>query len=211
MAVPVSRRTESKVKFFDNFYKMYDCLMYFVMKDFGIKRIVRNQQALLYTDSAKMEKEDYAQFTNLCSKYNINYEEEYPLWVLEQYRILLFNILNKCMQDITTANSIYPYTEYEYNLRRQYCSFVIADCEYILQIFQRVIHILPINPEKYSNVVLLIEEEISLLRKWKKSTNKLYKSVLIQKEKESNKENNIIPIKEIKEKSINNKPETVSV
>jgi hypothetical protein len=37
MAVPVSRRTESKVKFFDNFYKMYDCLMYFVMKDFGIK------------------------------------------------------------------------------------------------------------------------------------------------------------------------------
>ncbi len=93
------------------------------MKDFGIKRIVRNQQALLYTDGAKMEKEDYAQFTNLCSKYNINYEEEYPLWVLEQYRILLFNILNKCMQDITTANSIYPYTEYEYNLRRQYCSF----------------------------------------------------------------------------------------
>ena len=92
--------------------------MYFIMKDFGIKRVVRDN--IVFTDGAKMLPEDKKEFDKICETYNIKYESNYPLWVLEEYRKELFSVLHTLLQNITTANSIYPNSEYEYNLRRQY-------------------------------------------------------------------------------------------
>ena len=140
------------------------------------------------------------EFDKICEIYNIKYESNYPLWVLEEYRKELFSVLHALLQNITTANSIYPNSEYEYNLRRQYMSLSISNCEYLLQCFQRIISILPVNQEKYVSVVEMIMREIDLLRAWKKSSNKLKKNIIIQEELnrqkviESAYKNNIIPI-----------------
>ena len=85
-------------------------------------------------------------------------------------------------------------------------SLSISNCEYLLQCFQRIINILPINQEKYVSVVEMIMREIDLLRAWKKSSNKLKKNIIIQEELNKQKaiksayKNNII--------SINRKAET---
>ncbi len=176
MSVPAGKRTLSKMEYMENYYKIYDILMYFIMKDFGIKNVVRDETA--YIRNSKMLPDDLSQFKEICNRYDIRYESEYPLWVLDQFRIELFNTLNKLLLEITTANSIYPNTEYEFNLRKEHISYAISLCEYLLQCFQRIIHILPVNEEKYMSVVELILKEIDLLRGWKKSTNKMRKIIL---------------------------------
>lgn len=130
MSVPVNKRTVSKLEFMEQYYKIYDVIMYFIMKDFGIKRVVRDN--IVFTDGAKMLSEDKKEFDKICETYNIKYESNYPLCILEEYRKELFSVLHTLLQNITTANSIYPNSEYEYNLRRQYMSLSISNCEYLL-------------------------------------------------------------------------------
>ena len=199
MSVPVNKRAVSKLEFMEQYYKIYDCVMYFIMKDFGIKRVVRDN--VVFSDGAKMLPGDKKEFDRICGTYNINYESNYPLWVLEEYRKELFSALHSLLQNITTANSIYPNSEYEYNLRRQYMSLSISNCEYLLQCFQRVISILPVNQEKYVSVVEMIMREIDLLRAWKKSSNKFKKNIIMQEElnrqkiiESMNNKNNVIDI-----------------
>ena len=80
-------------------------------------------------------------------------------------------------------------------------SLSISNCEYLLQCFQRVINILPVNQEKYVSVVEMIMREIDLLRAWKKSSNKFKKNIIMQEElnrqkiiESMNNKNNVIDI-----------------
>lgn len=183
MSVPKSKRKESKFKVFEVFSKMYSSIVFFVAKDFGIKRIVRDS-FVVFTDGAKMVDEDLYVFKDICQRYNICYEEEYPLWILDKFRNNLFDHLDNCRFYIIAGNSIYPNTEYEYNLRREYCHKAIIECQYVLNTFQQILFILPVNIEKYNNMVSMIDEELTLLREWKKSTNKTYKKALEAKKKQ---------------------------
>ena len=74
----------------EQYYKIYDCVMYFIMKDFGIKRVVRDN--VVFSDGAKMLPGDKKEFDRICGTYNINYESNYPLWVLEEYRKNYFQL-----------------------------------------------------------------------------------------------------------------------
>lgn len=182
MSVPKSKRKESKFKVFEVFSKMYNCIVFFIAKDFGIKRIVRDS-FVVFTDGAKMVDEDLYIFKDICQRYNICYEEEYPLWLLDKFRNNLFDHLDNCRFYIIAGNSIYPNTEYEYNLRREYCHKAIIECQYVLNTFQQILNILPVNIEKYDSMVRMIDEELTLLREWKKSTNKTYRKALEAKNK----------------------------
>lgn len=179
MSVPVNKRTQSKMEFMDQYYKIYDTLMYFLLKDFGIKQVVRNETAYIGRNGITMSDEDKRSFIDTCEKYGITYESEYPIWILNKYRDEIYDSLHRLLLEITSANSIYPSTEYEFNIRRLHATNAITECEYLLQCLQRVIHILPVNPEKYKAVVEAIQKEIMLLRGWKKASNKMRKNVLL--------------------------------
>ena len=84
MAVPKSRRTLSKVEFFYRAYKLNDAITQLLIKDFGIKRISKDLKAFTY--GAKMNQQDREGFMAYCTKYGINVETEYPLWIIEYYR-----------------------------------------------------------------------------------------------------------------------------
>ena len=81
------------------------------------------------------------------------------------------------MKNICSANTIHITNKEEYYLRRNYQTQAICDCENLLQEMQYVIYVTHPNVEKYMPYVDIIEKEIALLKGWRKSDNKIMKSL----------------------------------
>lgn len=175
MAVPKDRRTLSKVEFFYRAYRLNDAITQLLIKDFGIKRISKDLKAFTY--GAKMTPADREGFMAYCTKYGINVETEYPLWIIEYYRGWILKILQDMINNITQANTIYPKSESEYYLRRQYQWRAIGNCYQLKQAMQAAVRNLPVKTEKYMPYIGAIEEEIALLKDWKKRDNKILQMI----------------------------------
>ena len=128
-----------------------------------------------------MTKEDKEEFNALCDKYKIDVVAEYPLWKVELYRIKLDNIGEDLIRYVTLADSIFPQTMSEFDMRRNLQWKAIGTCYYYLQTFQTIMRRLPVDVEKYMTYVDDIRKEIGLLRKWKKSDNR-FKEIIINKQ-----------------------------
>ena len=131
MSVPVHKRSESNKVYYDNFQKIFNTIFYFTTKDFGIKTVNRDLRTFCF--NAKMSEEDRHNFTDLCDKYKIDVESEYPMWVIEKFRDQIIDTLFDTLHKMTEADNIYPATEYEYNLKRSYQHDCIGNMNYILQ------------------------------------------------------------------------------
>lgn len=184
MSVPVHKRSESNKVYYDNFQKIFNTIFYFTTKDFGIKTVNRDLRTFCF--NAKMSEEDRHNFTDLCDKYKIDVESEYPMWVIEKFRDQIIDTLFDTLHKMTEADNIYPATEYEYNLKRSYQHDCIGNMNYILQLFQKLTILYKVNAEKYTKIVEAIDKNIEQLRKWKKFTNSQYKNALANKAKEIN-------------------------
>lgn len=171
MSVPKSKRSLSKVEFFYRAYRLNDAITRLLIKDFGVKRTSKDLKAFTY--GAKMTEADRETFMELCNKYGVNVEAEYPLWLIEYYRDWVLRLLRELIDSITQANTIYPKNESEYYLRRQYQWRAIGACYQLKQAMQAAVRILPIKVEKYMPFIGLIEEELTLLKNWKKTDNKI--------------------------------------
>lgn len=175
MSVPAGKRSKSGAEFFVYANELYDALTILLIRDFGIKTISKDLKA--FTHSAKMTKEDKEIFGDLCGKYHINLEVSYPLWLIDYYREKMLEILGKFIDNIVQANTIYPNSYYEFDLRRGYQQQAIGNCYQLLHTLQAVIRIFPVKAEKLMPFVDMILHEIDLLKSWKKSGNKIKKAI----------------------------------
>ena len=91
----------------------------------------------------------------------------------ENILLILRNLIN----NITSANTIYAVNESEVEDRRRYQTEAIANCEQLLQEMQYVISVLPCDINKFMPYVGLIEEEIKLLKGWRKSNSKILRLI----------------------------------
>ena len=175
MSVPKYKRSKSSVDFFYNLYQLNDKLTLLLIKDFGIKRVTRDIKTISYT--AKMEQKDRETFIDLCNRYGIDIEAEYPLWLIEYYRERLLDIMARLIDHVTQANSIYATTITEFEFRRKYQWLAIGECYQLLQLFQTVIRNLPVDVEKFMPFVKMISDELEALKAWKKSDNRILKAI----------------------------------
>lgn len=175
MTVPKSQRGQSRMEFFYRALKLNDAITQVLLRDFGIKRTLRELKTFTYC--AKMEPKDQEAFIDLCGKYGIDTEARYPLWLVEYYRDWILALLREMINNITQANTIYPTSENEFYFRRQYQWKAIGCCYQLLQAMQTAIRNLPVDVEKYMRFVGMIEEELELLKGWKKSDNKILKAI----------------------------------
>lgn len=179
MAVPKGKQKKSPKEYFDFLYTLTDEIDAFATRDFGFKTMPRDLKT--FTFRAKMTKDDKEEFMALCDKYKIDVVAEYPLWKVELYRIKLDNIGEDLIRYVTLADSIFPQTMSEFDMRRNLQWKAIGTCYYYLQTFQTIMRRLPVDVEKYMTYVDDIRKEIGLLRKWKKSDNR-FKEIIINKQ-----------------------------
>lgn len=176
MSVPVGKRGKSNLDFFYDAYHLTDDITRFLIKDFGVKNISRDLRC--FTFKAKMSEEDRENFSALCQRYSIDVEADYPAWLIDYYRTWILDICRHLIDEITTANTIYPNVqstsfEHFYKLKQEHQYKAIAACYQLKQAMQTAGRILPVNFEKFMPFIDKIDAEVNSLKAWRKSGNKL--------------------------------------
>lgn len=90
--------------------------------------------------------------------------------------VFTFPIIEKVIaliDNITAANTIYPQSMHEYEMRRDYQNKAIITVEQIIQLLQFMLSTLPVSADKFKPVTELLMKEGALLRGWRKADNKL--------------------------------------
>ena len=125
-----------------------------------------------------MNEEDRKAFLALADKYKIHcMTDEYPDWLVADMRKRVLEETRFLIRNIIQANSIFPTSVPEFVTRRSYQTRAIGCCEQLIQEFQYVLTVIDVNVNKYLPYVDMLEKEIALLRAWRKSDNRLLKSV----------------------------------
>lgn len=95
-------------------------------------------------------------------------------YVPKKYRFIftipMINLFHELFKNITTANTIYAINEHELQLRRDYQTLAISNCEQILQLLQYMLDTLTtMDVNKLTPVIANIDRECALLKAWRKA------------------------------------------
>lgn len=177
MTVLKSKRSVSKMEFFQNAITLRKYVTFKVLRDFGIKRKVWNKTFLI--ESGNLSDQDRATLNELLERCDhVGAIEEYPQWYISTERANVLQILHDLIRHITYANTIYINSEAEATERRNYQNCAIADCEYLLQEFGYIMDVIPeICANKLIPLVEMTNHEIALLKAWRKSDNKRLQAI----------------------------------
>ncbi len=178
MSVPLSRRNLSDMEFYNTARYIRKKITFYILRDFGIKDKIRTLE--LFPKAKNVSEEDRAIIQELSEKYNMYNPliEEYPRWYLDDVRGNLLKLLRSLIENIKRANKIWPTTVAEYEQRRAYQNDAIGDAECLLEEFRFALEVLPIDLDKYEEVLSKIDYEITLLEGWRKSDKRLLKAIL---------------------------------
>lgn len=177
MSVLKRKRNISKMEFYHNAIKLRLMITEFLLKDLGIKSRRRNLE--FAKDVYDIEDEDVEEIENILSAYDLknSFIDNFPSWLIDKERDYFMDLLRSLMKNICSANTIHITNKEEYYMRRNYQTQAICDCENLLQEMQYIIYVTHPNVEKYMPYVDIIEKEIALLKGWRKSDNKIMKSL----------------------------------
>lgn len=173
MSVPKSERGQSGLEFYHTALNLRREIIALLLRDFGLKKKVRTTEIL--TQMYSIDPEDEKTLQAILTKYQMDDSviDEYPTWLVDEFRNTILLILRDLRLNIRMANSIYVTTKAEYEERRNHWNRAIGNCQQLLEEMQFVIETLPVNAEKYMRYVGMIEKEINLLKGVRKSDNKI--------------------------------------
>jgi hypothetical protein len=159
MSVLKSKRSLSKLEFYHNARKLRKNITELLLRDFGIRDKIR---------TVKIEEGEQQII------------EEFPDWLIIQFRTNIMEILKSLMMNIVAGNTIYPLNMEELAERRHYQNAAIVNCE---QLLQELMYCEEVLPTKISSFLPFIESvvfEIKLLKGWRKSSNVFEKNIKVE-------------------------------
>ena len=154
MSVLKSKRKESQFQVFHQAYHLRKQMTDLLLRDFGYKG-KRNPHE-----------------TEKQSERRLAFEQ----WFIVDERKYIIDLLRELITNITMANNIFPTLEYEYIERRLYQDKAIGICNALLQELQYAIETLPVDVNNYIRFADLLQDEIRLLKGWRKSDNRFRKN-----------------------------------
>lgn len=106
--------------------------------------------------------------------------EDFPRWLINQFRKSIMDIFRDLMHDITLANSIYPINENELQERRNYQNKAIGECEFLIQELQYAAETLPIKFSALAKYAPDIDKLIAILKGWRQANKKIKSGIEIK-------------------------------
>lgn len=155
MSVLVSKRKESKFEAIVYSVELHKMLTELIRRNFGVRdldQLVR----LKYAHGKDME-ENFSRYRYLMHKSKER---------IDQLGYLITN-------NLRGANSIYPTSMHEYEQRRDYQNFALANCEQLVKELQRVVDLFEVDINVYGRTINAIDREIGLIKKWRQRDNKI--------------------------------------
>ena len=180
MSVLKSKRGVSSMEFYHNALAIRKYVTFKLLKDFGIKNTVRDKVHFLHTENlSDTDKHKLCELLQQCD-YNATIKE-YPIWFITRERNYISDLCRKLVADITSANCIYITNEQESTARRSLQNSAIATTEILIQELTFVMEVIPqIQADKLRPFIEMSNKEIALLKGWRKSDNKVRRSLGIE-------------------------------
>lgn len=198
MSVLKNNRGISELEFYRTAIKLRKEFTQRLLRDFGVKR-PENAKAKNFPDDELREEivKQWPKMEIFFNKYTRMQEElrtrdvvsEYPYWLVFRFRDEMMDLMKKLIDNIVSANTINPINEHELDVRRDYQTQAIANCEQLIQELQYIMEVLPVDVNKLLRYVETLEKEIALLKGWRKANAKILKRM--QKQQEGNEKANV--------------------
>lgn len=195
MSVKKDQRNQSSMEFIKNANRLRQSVTEWLFRDFGIKKksincVVKN----ISSEDQKIIGEVLSRYENQ-SEYRLI--SNYPEWFIDFERKTIITILRNLTSNITHANSIYAINLEELNERRIYQDKAIGDCFDLKTEIENIADQITLNLDKLSPIIQMIQKEITLLKGWRQSDNKIRKK--FEKIELENNENMLIkPFQKLK-------------
>ena len=180
MAVLSNLRNLSEMEFYKNAIRMRKNLTNWLLRDFGTKRNPRSVNQVI----KDIEEADKKTIDEIFEKYNKSpnheFQSEYPDWFVEHERKIIVELLQELVENITSANSIYPSKDFlheEYTERRKFQNQAICNCYTLYQELQYITDCFGTDLNKFIPFLDSIEREVDLLKGWRQSDNSRRKKI----------------------------------
>lgn len=174
LAVLARDRSVSKLEFYHTALKLRKSLYFLMMRDFGTKDKVRDVRSFTHG----MEPQDADLLVGVLERYHIRKVNMYwPEWVIVRLRENVCGLLDEFMANLERAKSIWPQMRAEYEERRVSQDRAIGCLDSLLSTLTLAADVLPVDADKFRVQVELIEKERALIKGWRKSDNKRFKSL----------------------------------
>lgn len=171
-----SQRKPTNTEAYINGIKVVKDIMCYVCENFGLVSLQHN--VLLFAKNNTMTDYDKADLERIAKRYNLSVENKHIYSLVDKFRDVLYNKCFDFLWYVTEANTVYPNSTYEANLRKNYTWSAIACLEYILQVLQVILELSPSKKDINKLKVFIdeIKNEIVKLKNWKRSNTKLNKA-----------------------------------
>lgn len=191
MSVLKRNRGVSEMEFYNNAITMRKEIEKWLLRDFGIKskeldrlkNDIRTQAAIAKKNPTPENIEQYTKLVNIFTNKAEEKLTNYPEWMIAHLREKVLEIMSSLMDNIISANSLYPINEHELEVRRDYQNAAIKDCERFIQELQHIMTIIPADVNKLLPYVEKTDYEITLLKGWRKANSKILKRIKGQEQK----------------------------
>jgi hypothetical protein len=107
----------------------------------------------------------------------VDQKEHYPAYMVDFIRKDILGLLQKLMQYISIANSIYPVCMLELNKRRLLQDYAIGTAEALQNELEYCVDVFPETLRCLLHYADEIDHLVKVLRRWKKSNAKILKSI----------------------------------
>lgn len=167
-----TQRKEDQQKWYQDGLELIKDLICYISADLAIKDLRRN--VLSFAKKNEMTDYDVGEFERLCYKYNIGIVNGLDFKIIERFGERLFDKCLEILDQLVAANSTYPGTNYQYNLKLQNIQNVISGCEYIYTSLQLVMEMCTLKKDIDRLMMFLsrlfeFEEHV---KNWKKKHKK---------------------------------------
>jgi hypothetical protein len=154
MSVVASKRKESKFEAITYSVELHNMLMDFMLRDFGVKDLEHVVQIrYAYGKDA----------TENFSRYR---------YLMVSFKKRIDNLANSLVNNVRAANSLYPTSLHEYEIRRDYQNVAIANCEQLTNELQLIVETFDVDINLYSRYIKAINREIGLIKSWRQHDNR---------------------------------------
>jgi hypothetical protein len=95
---------------------------------------------------------------------------------MKNFKNRIDGLASSLTNNLRAANSLYPTSMHEYEIRRDYQNIAIANCEQLIKELQRIVEKFDVDVNQYSKYSKAIDREIGLIKSWRQHDNrfKLY-------------------------------------
>lgn len=175
MSVIKNFRNLSKMQFYKDALKIREMLTKWILNNFGAKYKLKDIKIF----AKNISERDKDKIYKILEPYDLNDNKAFnlaiPDWFYDNEKNYLQGLTKDLIHCIIKANEIYvSNVQVDYRQRRAAQNEAIGICFELYSELQYIEKFIPMNLNHLADLLDLIDEEITLLRGWKKSTKKYW-------------------------------------